>query len=306
MLKIPIIYAPTATGKTSLLLKLSERLPLEVCSMDSMQIYKEMDIGTAKPTEDEQRLCKHHLIDIVKPNESFDVNQYRTLALDKIEVLKKEDKTFVFTGGTGLYMDVLRYGIFQGVAKDEEIRKKLIAQEKNDPGSLRKKLCSIDPESAQKIHPNDTKRTVRALEVYALSGRTFSELGKDRIPDTRFQLIFLLPEREKLYQNINIRVEEMIKKGLIDETKRLLKKYSPNSQSMKAIGYRETIDFLTNQFESKEGYIDTLKKNTRHFAKRQFIWSRRYKEAIRIDMTGKSKSDIISHFEKIITSCLSS
>jgi len=259
MKKIPIIYAPTASGKTSLLLKLSERFPLEVCSMDSMQIYKEMDIGTAKPTEMEQRICTHHLIDIIKPDESFDVNQYRMLSLEKIKALNKEDKTYVFAGGTGLYMDVLRYGIFQGVAKDEVLRKKLLVQEKNIPGTLRKKLSSIDPESAKKIHPNDIKRTIRALEVYILSGRTFSDLGKDRTPDKRFELFFLLPEREKLYQNINFRVEEMIKRGLIEETKYLLKRFSHNSQSMKAIGYRETIDFLNNQFESKEEYIDTLK-----------------------------------------------
>ncbi|MEA1885085.1 MAG: tRNA (adenosine(37)-N6)-dimethylallyltransferase MiaA [Thermotogota bacterium] len=306
MNRIPILYAPTAAGKTSLLLRLTERLPLEVCSMDSMQIYKEMDIGTAKPSEQEQRVCPHHLINLIKPDESFDVNQYRSIALDKIETLEQAEKTYVFAGGTGLYMDVLRYGIFQGVPKDLDLRNRLIAEEENNPGSLRKKLAHIDPQSAQKIHPNDTKRTIRALEVYELSGKTFSELGKQRIPDERFRLIFLLPDREKLYQNINFRVEEMIKKGLIEETQQLLKKYPVNSQSMKAIGYRETIDFLNGQFESKDDYIDTLKKNTRHFAKRQIIWSRRYKEAIRIDMVGKTKTDMVFALEKMFTSCISS
>jgi tRNA dimethylallyltransferase len=306
MNRIPILYAPTAAGKTSLLIKLSERLPLEVCSMDSMQIYQEMDIGTAKPSEQEQRVCPHHLINLIKPDESFDVNQYRTIALEKIETLEQTEKTFVFSGGTGLYMDVLRYGIFQGVPKDLDLRNQLIAEEKNNPGSLRKKLAQVDPKSAQKIHPNDTKRAIRALEVYELSGKTFSELGKQRIPDERFRLIFLFPDREELYQNINLRVEEMIKKGLIEETQQLLKKYPVNSQSMKAIGYRETIDFLNNQFESKDDYIDTLKKNTRHFAKRQIIWSRRYKEAMRIDMAEKGESDILLTLEKLFASCISS
>lgn len=306
MNKIPILYAPTAAGKTSLLLKLSERLPLEVCSMDSMQIYKEMDIGTAKPSDLEQRVCHHHLIDIVKPDVSFDVNQYRTHALEKIETLEKASKAYVFAGGTGLYMDVLRYGIFQGVQKDQHLRDRLIAEEEKNPGSLRKKLAQIDPESAQKIHPNDTKRTIRALEVYSLSGKTFSELGKERTPDDRFQLIFLLPDRDKLYQNINLRVEEMIKKGLIEETQKLLKKYPVDSQSMKAIGYRETIGFLNGQFDSKDDYIDTLKKNTRHFAKRQIIWSRRYKNAKIIEADDKTQKDIVSIFEKLFTSCISS
>ncbi|MFP4460959.1 MAG: tRNA (adenosine(37)-N6)-dimethylallyltransferase MiaA [Thermotogota bacterium] len=306
MNKIPILYAPTATGKTSLLLSLSEKIPLEVCSMDSMQIYKEMDIGTAKPTELEQRVCPHHLIDLIRPDEAFDVNQYKTTALRKIEQLEVERKTYVFAGGTGLYMDVLRYGLFQGAQKDESLRKKLLVEEKEYPGSLRKSLFQIDPESAEKIHPNDLKRTVRALEVYLLSGKTFSYMGKCRTPDERFQLIFLLPDRQKLYQNINLRVEQMLKRGLIEETEHLLEKYSPNCQSMKAIGYRETIDYLTGHFESKAAYMETLKKNTRHFAKRQIIWSRRYKEAIRIDMVERSTSDIISTLEKAILVDLSS
>src|SRR6056297_3030827 len=266
---IPILYAPTAAGKTALLIKLSERIPIEICSMDAMQIYNEMDIGTAKPTPEEQHICPHHLIDLVQPDESFDVNRYRTVALEKIEALEKAGKAYVFAGGTGLYMDVLRYGIFQGISKDDGLRNELMAQEAAEPGSLRKQLVHIDPESALKIHPNDLKRTIRALEVYLISGKTFSELGKSREPDERFQLIFLLPDRERLYQAINTRVEKMIQKGLIQETQQLLKKYPSNAQSMKAIGYRETIAFLNDQFESKEAYIETLKKNTRHFAKRQ-------------------------------------
>lgn len=304
--KIPILYAPTATGKTSLLLKLSEHFPLEVCSMDSMQIYKKMDIGTAKPTEDERRICPHHLIDLVYPDESFDVNKYRTMALKKVEQLEEENKPYIFAGGTGLYMDVLRYGIFQGVKKDESLRNRLLSEEKENPGELRKRLLEIDPESAEKIHANDMKRTIRALEVYLLSGKTFSHMGKLRKPDERFQLIFLLPNRDRLYQNINLRVDQMVEVGLIEETEQLLKHYPPNCQSMKAIGYKETIDYLNGLFESKDDYVETLKKNTRHFAKRQIIWSRRYKEALRINMVEHSTTAIISILEKVITGSFSS
>ena len=306
MNKIPILYAPTATGKTSLLLKLSENFPLEVCSMDSMQIYKEMNIGTAKPTLKEQVICPHHLVDLVYPDETFDVNKYRLLALEKVEELTNRNKVFLFAGGTGLYMDILRYGIFEGVPKDEELRMKMMAEEEEKPGLLRARLSQIDPDSADKIHPNDLKRTIRALEVYLLSGKTFSKLGRLRKPDDRFQLIFLLPDRNKLYEKINLRVEKMVEKGLIEETKELLRKYKPTCQSMKAIGYRETIDYLTGNITSKDEYLKTLKKNTRHFAKRQIIWSRRYNEGLRIDISEKGESETVAIIENALSSLLSS
>ena len=205
-----------------------------------------------------------------------------------------------------MYMDILRYGLFEGVTKDEKLRAHLMAEERETPGLLRKRLSQIDPVSAEKIHPNDVKRTIRALEVYLLSGKTFSKLGQQRKADERFQLIFLLPDRKKLYETINLRVERMVERGLIDETSELIKRYNPKFQSMKAIGYRETIDYLSGQFATKKDYIDTLKKNTRHFAKRQIIWSRRYDEAIKFDMKEKSESEILTFIEKQISSFFSS
>jgi len=299
MKKIPILYAPTATGKTAILLKLAERVSLDVCSMDSMQIYKEMDIGTAKPTTEEQQFCPHHLINLIQPDESFDVNRYRTMALKKIEELEQTGKCFLFAGGTGLYMDVLRYGLFEGVSKDDQIRQDLLSQEAEYPGFLRRALFRIDPTSAEKIHPNDLKRTVRALEVYYLSGKTFSELGQSRVPDERFQLVFLIPDREKLYERINLRVEQMVERGLVEETRQLMQKYPSTCQSMKAIGYQETIGYLNGHFANKGDYLETLKKNTRHFAKRQMIWVRRYQQTLNIEMYDRSDQSIILEMEKL-------
>ncbi|HPF16562.1 MAG TPA: tRNA (adenosine(37)-N6)-dimethylallyltransferase MiaA [Thermotogota bacterium] len=299
MKKIPILYAPTATGKTAILLKIAKSFSLDVCSMDSMQVYKEMDIGTAKPTLEEQQSCPHHLIDLVYPDEPFDVNRYRNLALKKIEELEQKGRFFLFAGGTGLYMDVLRYGLFQGVSKDDQIRQKLISQEAEYPGFLRRELYRIDPVSAEKIHPNDRKRTVRALEVFYLCGKTFSELGQSRTPDERFRLVFLIPDRKKLYERINLRVEQMVEKGLVEETRHLMKKYPSTCQSMKAIGYQETIAYLNNHFTCKNDYLETLKKNTRHFAKRQMIWARRYQEAMRVEITDQSEQAVMTVLEKL-------
>ena len=268
--------------------------------MDSMQIYKHMDIGTAKPTPLERKQIPHHLIDIVEPTEAYNVNRYRQDAMIEVEKILSSNRTPVFVGGTGLYMDVLKYGLFEGVPKDNALRDRLKAEEKESPGILRSRLKAIDQTSWEKIHPNDTKRTIRALEIYFQTGKTKEELAGQRKEDKRFKLIVLERDREELYRRINQRVEQMVEKGLIDETQSLLKKYSLSSQAGKAIGYRETIDFLNGRIENKDEYITTLKKNTRHYARRQIIWSRRYKKKKIISLSSRPLFAIIRDLENVI------
>ena len=297
---IPIIYAPTATGKSELIMKFCENRPCEICSMDSMQIYKHMDIGTAKPSLEDRKRVRHHLIDIVEPSEEYNVNRYRLDALEVVEQVLSTGSRPVFIGGTGLYMDVLKYGLFEGVPKDNALRDRLKAEEKESPGILRSKLKAIDRTSWEKIHPNDTKRIIRALEIYFKTGKTKEELANQREEDKRFKIIVLERDREELYRRINQRVEQMVEKGLIDETQSLLKKYSLSSQAGKAIGYRETIDFLNGRFENKDEYITTLKKNTRHYARRQIIWSRRYKRKEIINLSNRTLPAILRELESAI------
>ncbi|HPJ89306.1 MAG TPA: tRNA (adenosine(37)-N6)-dimethylallyltransferase MiaA [Thermotogota bacterium] len=298
--KIPVLYAPTASGKTAIVMSLYDKLNIEICSMDSMQIYKKMNIGTAKPLPEELAHYPHHLIDIVYPDESYDVNQYRQDALNKIETVKARNRVPLFVGGTGLYMDILRYGLFEGVTRDEKLRRELEVKESETPGILMDTLSRIDPVAAAKIHPNDLKRKIRALEVYYKTGRKFSEMGRERLPDERFVLIYLSRERSVIYDRINRRVDQMIEMGLIEETSELMKGYTSDLQSMKAIGYRETIDYLNGVYDSKADYIDSLKKNTRHYAKRQIIWGRRYEEMERFDLDSEDLDSFCERLNRLI------
>ena len=276
---IPIVFAPTGTGKSDLIISIAESLPIEIISMDSMQIYRKMNIGTAKPSPSEMKAAVHHMIDIVNPDEEYDVYRYLKESSEIENDIILRGKIPVYVGGTGLYMETLIYGIFDGIGKDDSIRDGLLKKEENEPGFLLKKLSEVDPLSYERLHPNDTKRIVRALEVYELSGNTIGEIGKHREKNEKYSIVFLERNREELYKRINSRVDSMLEKGLVEETRELLNMgYDEGLQSMKAIGYRETISFLKNRFENFEKYSDTLKKNTRHYAKRQIIWGRRYKE----------------------------
>ena len=284
-MKVPIIYGPTGVGKTELMIEVCEDLDCEIISMDSRQIYRYMDIGTAKPTPEERSRVPHHMIDILDPDGYYNAYLYRKDSISVMERLLKEGKLVVFVGGTGLYLDALVRGIFEGVPADENIRKELKKMEEREPGILRKWLEDVDPESATRIHPNDLKRTIRALEVYLKTGKRISDLRKTAKGDDRFGIIILTRERKELYDRINKRAERMIENGLIDEVKRLLDMgYSKDLNSMKTIGYKETIDYLDGKYDF-DGYVHVLKRNTRHFARRQIIWSRRYESATKINLT---------------------
>ena len=282
---IPVVYGPTGVGKTELLIEVCEELGCEIISMDSRQIYRYMDIGTAKPTPDQRSRVKHYMLDILDPDGYYNAYLYRKDSMRILEGILSEGKCAVYVGGTGLYVDALVKGIFDGVPADENLRRELRRLEESEPGTLRKMLEDFDPESAIRIHPNDLKRTMRALEVYMKTGRRISELRKSARGDSRFRIVVLMRERKELYERINLRAEEMIRSGLIEETKKLLDMgYSKDLNSMKTIGYKETVEYLEGKHDF-DHYVHVLKRNTRHFARRQIIWSRRYENAIKINLT---------------------
>jgi tRNA dimethylallyltransferase len=274
--KVIVICGPTALGKTSTAIHLAEIFNGEIVGADSMQIYKYMDIGTAKPTLDEQARIKHHMIDVINPDDHFDARQYATLSRKKVMELHRQKIIPFVVGGTGLYIKSLIHGLFQTKTSDFRIRNRLKAEVKaRGSANLYKKLWQQDPDTAKKIHPNDTYRVMRALEVYALTGKTLAELHHAHgFKDQPFVVlkIGLHIHREILYDRINKRVEMMIDSGFVDEVKRLLAMgYSPELKSMQSIGYRHLVNFIEGDSQWDET-VRTLKRDTRRYAKRQMTW----------------------------------
>ncbi|MDK2786120.1 MAG: tRNA dimethylallyltransferase [Thermotoga sp.] len=299
-MKMAIVGGPTAVGKTDLMVEVCEEINAEIVSMDSRQIYRYMDIGTAKPTPEQRKRVPHHMIDILDPDEYYNAFLYRKDSLKAVEDILKRGKIPVYVGGTGLYADALVRGIFEGVPADENIRKELRELERREPGILRKMLEEFDPEAATRIHPNDLKRTIRALEVYMKTGRRISELQKETKGDDRFFIIVLTRERYDLYDRINRRVDRMIEMGLVDEVKRLLSMgYSKDLNSMKTIGYKEVIEYLEGKYDF-EKMVHLIKRNTRHFARRQIIWFKRYENAIWYNLTFVSKEELKKTLKELI------
>lgn len=272
-----IILGPTAVGKTKYSIEYAKEFNGEIISADSMLVYREMDIGTAKPTKEEQQGIPHHLIDIRNPDEYWTVSDFVRecqMANDKIQI---KSKIPIIVGGTGLYIKSLLEGYsFPVVKANPEVREKL---EKLPLTTLYSQLSNIDPSAAKKIHPNDKKRIVRALEVYEITGKPISELQKSRVARVKGQgprIIGLNMDREKLYQRIEKRVDIMLNKGLVDEVKGLMAKgYTRDLKSMQALGYKEVIDYLDNKYSYDEMVI-LLKQKTRNFARRQMTWFNRF------------------------------
>lgn len=245
-----------------------------------MQIYKYMDIGSAKPTREEMQGVPHHMIDVVDPKEEFSVALYRQMAVDCIDNIIKRGKVPIIVGGTGLYINSLTYPLdFTETAKDEEYRFYLqnLAEEKGSH-FIHEMLKEVDPESYNRLHPNDLKRIIRALEVYKNTGRPISEFqreSKKREIDFNLAYFGLTMDRTKLYERINQRVDEMFEKGLIDEVKKLKEMgYTKDMTSMQGIGYKEVFDYLDGYLTLEE-VKDIIKQNTRRYAKRQLTWFRR-------------------------------
>ena len=282
--KVVVICGPTALGKTSAAIQLAEIYNAEIVGADSMQIYKHMDIGTAKPTAEEQTRIKHHMIDIIDPDDRFDARQYAVMARETIEKLYHRNKIPFVVGGTGFYIKALANGLFNVEAAGDNIRNSLKDEaEIRGIAVLYDRLCRQDPEAAKKIHPNDTYRIIRALEVHAMTGKTLSGFHKAHgFKDRPFVVlkVGLHIRRETLYDRINKRVDVMIDNGFVDEVKGLLAMgYSPESKSMQSIGYRHIVDFIKGS-RAWEETVRTLKRDTRRYAKRQLTWFRGDPEVI--------------------------
>lgn len=302
---ILIIAGPTAVGKTEASLLLARERGAEIVSADSMQIYRGMDIGTAKPTPEQRRLVYHHLIDIVDPAQPYSVGDYLRDARNAIEGILKSGGTPIVVGGTGLYIRALMKGLLHGPPADLELRERLLRKEAdNGEGTLYADLARHDPQAAIKIHPNDLRRTVRALEVFLLRDRKLSDLQREHAFQDQpyiFQLLFLVRGRSELYPRIEQRVDEMIAEGLEDEVKGLmLKGYSRDLISMQALGYSHFIEYFSNRASYGET-VELLKRDTRRFAKRQFTWFRREPDARWVDITGAaSPQEIVARIKKSI------
>ena len=278
-IKIAAVTGPTASGKTSLAIALAQELNGEIISCDSMQIYKEMDIGTAKPTKEEQAAVRHHLIDILPPDAPYSCSDYVRDAEAAIADISSRGKLPIFCGGTGLYLDrLLKGGNDSGAASNEDIRKELmIFYEENGVDSLYEKLILLDPEAAENIHKNNVKRVIRAIEICLITGQKKSEIDKrnsemsDRYEPHVLTLDF--HNRELLYHRIDRRVDVMISSGLVEETKRLMEKgvFERSPPASQAIGYKELFPFLRGE-DSLENCIDELKRASRRYAKRQITW----------------------------------
>lgn len=274
--KIIFIVGPTASGKSVAALTLAKKINGEIISADSMQIYKGLDILSAKPSAQEQQRIRHHLIDIVAPHQLFNVKKFIRLSTQVIEDIHKRQKTPIVVGGTGFYIDSLLNGLFEGPAKNASLRRKLQRQaHRYGSDYLHKKLKKVDPDAARKIHPHDLRRIVRALEVFAITGKPISRLQRDRrglLQDERYVIsIFgLRVPREKLYAKINQRVEAMFKKGAVAEVRRILRKRTSKT-FRQALGIKEIAAFVNGKLSLAETK-ETLKRNTRHFAKRQLTW----------------------------------
>ncbi len=273
---IIVICGPTGLGKTAVSIELALDLHGEIIGADSMQIYRYMDIGTAKPTLNEQARVPHHLIDIVDPDEPFDVAGFAKMAGEMIMKLHAVGIVPFVVGGTGLYIKALVHGLSHAGPADTDIRKRLKEAELlHGSGFLYERLSKCDPEASERIHPNDTFRIIRALEVYEATGMAISQYSKDHgFENRRFNVlkIGLYIERETLYDRINQRVDAMIEAGLVGEVKMLLNRgYSEDLKSMQSIGYRHMIDFIKGRITWEET-VRTLKRDTRRYAKRQMTW----------------------------------
>ena len=284
------IFGPTASGKSSLAIKLAVKLDGVIISADSMQIYKVMNIGTAKPTKEEMSIVPHKMIDICSPLDSFSVYDYKKRAENEIENALANGKVPIIVGGTGLYFDALFYNTqFGEMDIDPKIHDLLVSRSENGENKiLLEELRKVDPICAEKLHEKDTKRIIRALEVYLSTGKTlteFKEKSKTRNSKFDYKKIFLdFSNRDLLYQRINDRVDQMISEGLLQETKNLLENgYLKTQTAAQAIGYKEIVPFLEGE-KSLSECIDLLKQKTRNYAKRQLTWFRRYDDSHRIEI----------------------
>jgi tRNA dimethylallyltransferase len=291
------LSGPTASGKTAVALELAVRLDAEIVAMDSMTIYRGLDIGTAKPTAAEQAAAKHHLLDIAEPDAEFSQAEYVAAARRVVEEILSRGKIPLFVGGTPLYLKTLLRGMFEGPAADWELRRSLEAlAATKPPGTLQEMLREVDPTAAAKLHANDTRRLVRALEVFRLTGKPISEHQRhfDQVRTEAIGRTFVLDwPREELYRRINERVDAMLAAGLVEETRALLAAGKTLSRTAaQSLGYCEVLEHLAGKLD-EHAMGEAIKQNTRRFAKRQMTWFRSLAECTLLPMSdGVKPADV--------------
>jgi tRNA dimethylallyltransferase len=299
MKKVIVLLGPTGTGKTGISTLLAQDLKTEIISADSMQIYRHMDIGTAKPTPEERRFIKHHMIDIIEPDKSFSTGKYIEMVVLVIEDLHKKGKIPLVVGGAGLYIKAMTRGIFSGPSADWALREELFSMEEEERGSLYGYLKKLDPMAAGKITPSDIRRIIRALEVCLRSSSSMSVMQEEltRPLPYDFIKIGITRDRKELYGMIEERVDQMLRLGLIDEVKGIIDLIEAKRRgqgdtetggplpSMQAIGYKEIAMFLRGEVPLDEA-VRLIKKGTRKYAKRQFTWFRKENNIHWVDITG--------------------
>jgi tRNA dimethylallyltransferase len=285
--KMILILGVTASGKGRLVFHLAKQIGAEIISIDSMKVYRRIDIGTAKPPREARAVIKHHLIDIVEPSDSFNVGLFLEYSSSATKQIKRRNSPIVAVGGTALYIKALLYGLFEGPGTDQKIRSVLQERAKNEGlEHLYRELEKVDPLAAENIHPNDAKRIIRALEVYKITGGPISSLQQQWKHDMKHHWTIIGLQREKtdVSHRINSRVKKMIAAGLVDEVKSLLAEDKPLSKQARcAIGYAEIIDYLNGKI-SLEDATELIKKNTRRLAKNQRTWFKTFKNVHWLDI----------------------
>jgi tRNA dimethylallyltransferase len=286
MNKVLILLGPTCVGKTGVSTLLAKALNTEIISADSMQIYRHMDIGTAKPTTEERALVRHHIIDIVEPWEAFSTGKYIETVAPIIERLLNKEKIPIVVGGTGLYIKAMTRGIFSGPSADWTLREELLSIENEEKGSLYNYLKELDPEAAEKITSNDKRRIIRALEVCLKSKGRLSEIQKKLTKPLPYEFIKigLTRDRKELYRMIEERVDTMMEAGIVEEVKNILE-MNPDRTPMQAIGYKEVAMYLQGEITLDEA-LRLIKRVTKRYAKRQFTWFRKEEGIHWVDITG--------------------
>ena len=279
--RVIVIVGPTASGKTAASIALAKRIGGEIISADSMQIYRHMNIGTAKPTLEEREGIPHYLFDVVEPEETFNVTRYQKMALTAIREILSHHKVPIIVGGTGLYVSTLIHGIeFSDVEEDPTFRAQMeqLAQEKG-AATLHEELAKVDREAADKIDVNNVRRVIRALEIYHVTGKTKTELdnaSQKEVPYD-YRVYGIQTEREVLYERINTRVDQMIEDGLLQEVQGLSQNHPLSQTALQGLGYKEVIAYFEGKI-SYEEMIEKVKQESRHYAKRQLTWFQREKE----------------------------
>ena len=299
----PVVLAlvgPTGSGKTRTAIRLCQALNAEIVSMDSMQVYRGMDIGTAKPTREELAAAPHHMIDVVEPDQMFTVSMYREMACEAIDDILARGRMPLLVGGTGLYLQAISYEMSLGDnCADHALREELhrIAVENDGPKRLHERLQRVDPASAEKLHPNDVRRVIRALEIYETSGRAKSAQADEQRREGPYHVLVygLSLPREMMYARINARVDEMVRNGLLDEVKGLLDRGiepRPEGGAMQAIGYKEIVSALRGEMTMEQA-VDLIKQGSRRYAKRQWTWFRHDPRTKWFDWTAYDSEDTL-------------